>query len=74
MPTDSYARLCELFTRDTGMMAPGRDIAAAEGYVDSWEERYATFEAWQRWRLLPEATRGTWQEYTNPNHDLPEGK
>ena len=43
-----YDRQCELFKRDTGFNAPGKDRGAAEGAY-SFEEEMKIGEAWRNW-------------------------
>ena len=40
-----FELLATVFYMTTGMMAPGKDIAAARG-VDDYEERAITFASW----------------------------
>lgn len=44
--TERYDRLAAQFYRETGIMAPGKDVAAALGTSMTIEDRY---EAWRQW-------------------------
>jgi hypothetical protein len=43
---DRFERVADLFHRETGCMAPGKDESAASGNSTSYEERVARWEAW----------------------------
>jgi len=43
---EQYEQLAAEFYRDTGMMAPGKDVPAAMGCIWSPRER---FEKWNEW-------------------------
>jgi hypothetical protein len=43
--TERYDRLAEEFYRETGMMAPGKDVAAAMA-EDNNRERFTAWIAW----------------------------
>lgn len=44
--TEAYDRLAGEFNRDTGMLAPGKDEAAAVNSGHTHEERRAAWDAW----------------------------
>ena len=46
MTIAEYDALAERFRRDTGLVAPGKDVAAAAADGTSYEERV---EAWRAW-------------------------
>ncbi len=55
---ERFERLAAQFYRDTGMMAPGKDVAAMSGDTHTHEERVA---AWLDWIRKPEApTEAGW--------------
>lgn len=43
---DRFERVAEMFYRETGCYAPGKDVAAAAGDSTSMVERVARWEAW----------------------------
>lgn len=43
---DRFERVAELFHRETGMLAPGKDQAAASGNSPTYEQRVEQWEAW----------------------------
>lgn len=43
---DRFERVAEMFYRETGCYAPGKDVAAAAGDSVSMVERVARWEAW----------------------------
>ena len=45
---ERYEYMAELFYKETGMMAPGKDNPAAFGGADELSER-EIFEAWDKW-------------------------
>lgn len=47
-PLEAVERMCEQFYRDTGMMAPGKSVAAAAN-SHSEEER---LKEWEQWALV----------------------
>jgi hypothetical protein len=49
-PLDRFERLAAQFHRETGMMAPGKDVAAMAGDSHSFSERW---EAWDAWLKRP---------------------
>lgn len=55
-PTAQYERLAEQFFKETGIMAPGKDVSPALGQSDDRER----FEAWSTW--LKAARRKELQE------------
>lgn len=45
---EHYEEIAEAFRRDTGLMAPGKDVAAAVGNDASSEDRRKTWNEWRR--------------------------
>lgn len=43
---EAYEVKAEAFRRMTGMMAPGKDVAAASGCPHSYEDRLDAWDAW----------------------------
>jgi hypothetical protein len=43
---ERFERVAEMFLRETGCMAPGKDVSAASGDAMTHEERRERWEAW----------------------------
>lgn len=43
---ERFERIAEQFRRDTGYLAPGKDVAADMSYAGYEEERLAAWETW----------------------------
>ena len=50
-PNERFERLAEAFALETGMMAPGKDVAADMGDTD--EYFFERIRAWKRWLQTP---------------------